>query len=135
MRKSSFSAWVYLLMVFAAGTALGVVSDRLYTAKTVIAKSTRPSAGEFRRKYIEDLRARLKLDDKQVTQLSQILDATDKRMKALHERYSPEMTAIHKEQVDRVHEILNDTQDVAYDKLRQERQRQHEAEEKGKERR
>lgn len=129
MRRSSFSAWVYLLMVFAAGSALGVVSDRLYTAKSVIAKS-KPTAAEFRQRYIDDLRTRLKLTPKQVKQLSQVLDETDKRMKDLHERYRPEMTAIHKDQVDKVHEILDDTQDVAYDKMRQERQRQREAEEK-----
>lgn len=132
MKRSGFSAWVYLLMVFAAGSALGVVSDRLYTAKSVIAKSTKPSATEFRRRYIEDLRTRLTLDSKQVTQLSQILDDTDKRMKGLHDRYRPEMTAIHKDQVEKVHAILNDTQDAAYDKMRLERQKQREAEETAK---
>jgi hypothetical protein len=131
MRKSSFSAWVYLLMVFAAGSALGVVSDRLYTAKSVIAKS-KPSASEFRRRYIEDLRTRLSLDGKQVTGLSEILDNTDKRMQDLHERYRPEMTSIHQDQVEKVHGILTETQRAAYDKIRKERQRQREAEEKDK---
>jgi hypothetical protein len=128
MRKSSLSAWFYLLMVFAAGAALGVVSDRLYTAKTVIAKS-KPTAAEFRQRYIDELRTRLKLDAKQVVQLSDILDVTDKRMQDLHERYRPDMTAIHKSQVDQVHAILTDAQRAEYDKMRKERQLKREAEE------
>jgi uncharacterized membrane-anchored protein YhcB (DUF1043 family) len=131
MRKSSFSAWVYLLMVFAAGTALGVVSDRLYTAKSVIAKS-KPTAAEFRQRYVDELRTHLKLDAKQVTELSAILDDTDKRMQDLHEHYRPDMTAIHQDQVEKVHAILTEPQRAAYDKMRKERQRQREAEEKAK---
>jgi hypothetical protein len=53
-------------------------------------------------------------------------------MQELHERYRPDMTAIHKDQVDRVHAILSDTQRTTYDKMRKERQKQREAEEKAK---
>jgi hypothetical protein len=125
------SALIYLLMVFIAGAALGVVSDRLYTAKSVIAKS-KPTAAEFRQRYIEELRTRLKLDAKQVTRLSEILDDTDKRMQELHERDRPDMIAIHKDQVDQVHAILTEPQRTEYDKMRKERQKRREAEEKAK---
>ena len=129
MRRSSLPAWVYLLMVFAAGSALGVVSDRLYTAKTVIANSmsTVPkSPAEFRQRYMEEIRSRLKLTGKQVSEVSQILDHTDKRMQAIHE---PEMMAIHKDQVTEVRAILTDRQREEYDQMRKERQKKHEAEE------
>ncbi len=128
MRRSNLPAWVYLLMVFAAGSALGVVSDRLYTTKSVIAnsKAAPRNPAEYRQRYVDELRGRLKLDAKQVVELSGILDTTDKRMQALHEHYRPEMTAIHKDQVDEVHAILTEAQRVEYDKMRQERQKRRE---------
>ncbi len=122
------SAWLYLLMVFAAGAALGVMSDRLYTANTVIAKS-KPAAAEYRQRYISELRGRLKLDAKQVDQLSKILDTTDQKMQELHERYRPDMTAIHQDQVNQMHAILTEAQRTEYDKMRAERQKRRDAEE------
>jgi len=49
-------------------------------------------------------------------------------MHALHERDRPEMTAIHQEQVDKVHAILDDKQDAEYDKMREEREKRRAAE-------
>ena len=92
-------------------------------------KAAPKNPAEYRRRYIEELRTRLKLDAAQVTQLSEILDTTDRRMQDLHERYRPDMTAIHKDQVKQVHAILTEAQWAEYDKMRKERQQKRDAEE------
>ena len=122
--------WAYLLLVFAGGGVVGVFADRLYTVKGVSADSrAQPrTPDEYRQKYVEELKTRLKLDAVQVAKLNAVLESTQERMHQLHEREKPEMTAIHQEQVDRVHEILNDKQDVEYDKMREEREKRRAAE-------
>jgi hypothetical protein len=124
IKRSNFSAWVYLLLVFACGAALGVFSDHLYTTKTVVAKSiaTKNDPNEFRRKYIDEMRMRLKLTAGQTSELSLILDETGAQMHDLHEKYKPEMTAIHNAQVDRVKGILTDAQRSEYQKMMDERE-------------
>ena len=132
MKRSSLSTWVYLLLVFASGVALGVFSDHLYTAKTVLAKTVaaRNDPNEFRRKYMEEMRTRLKLDAKQVSTLSQILDETGVQMRDLHEKYRPEMTSIHNAQVDRVRRILTIDQRSEYQKMLDEREAKRQADKK-----
>jgi hypothetical protein len=132
MKRSSISTWVYLVLVFASGAALGVFSDHLYTTKTVLAKSVavRNDPNEFRRKYIDEMRTRLKLDGKQVSTLSEILDQTDAQMHDLHQKYRPEMTAIHNVQVDRVKGILSDPQRNEYEKMLAEREAKRKLEKK-----
>ena len=131
MKRSSASAWVYLLLVFVGGAGFGFTADRFYTAKTVSADSrvaAPKSAAEYRQRYIEELHTRLHLEPTQVAKLTAILDDTDNRMKDLHERYRPEMTEIHKEQVKNVHAILTEKQSTEYDKMRAEHQKRREAE-------
>jgi hypothetical protein len=132
MKRSNTSTWVYLLLVFLSGAALGVFSDHFYTTKTVLAKSVaaRNDPNEFRHKYIEDMRNRLKLDAKQISTLSQILDETDVQMHDLHQKYRPEMTSIHNAQVDRVKGILSDAQRTEYQKMLDEREAKRKAEKK-----
>ena len=127
MRRTNVSAWVYLLIVFAGGAGLGAVADRLYTARSVAAKQ------DPRQRYIEELRGHLKLSQDQTSKLSAILDATDQKMKDLHERDRPEMTAIHKQQVAQVQAILTEPQRAEYNRMRAERQKRREAEEKSRE--
>jgi hypothetical protein len=132
MKRSSFSTWVYLLLVFSSGAALGVFSDHLYTTKTVNATSiaTKNDPTQFRRKYVEEMRNRLKLDAKQVSTLSQILEETDVQMHDLHQKYRPEMTSIHNAQVDRVKGILTEPQRTEYQNILAEREARRKAENK-----
>jgi hypothetical protein len=132
MKRSSFSTWIYLLLVFASGAALGVFSDHLYTTKTVLAKSvaTKNDPNEYKRKYIDEMRTRLKLDAKQVESLGQILDDARNQMRDLHEKYKPEMTSIHNAQVGRVKGILTDAQLADYQKMLDEREAKRAAEQK-----
>jgi hypothetical protein len=133
MKRSNLSTWVYLVLVFASGAALGVFSDHLYTTKTVMAKNVaaaKNESNEFRRKYVEEMRTRLKLDAKQVSTLSQILDETGTQMRDLHEKYKPEMTSIHNAQVDRVKGILTGAQRAEYQRMLDEREVHRRAEQK-----
>jgi hypothetical protein len=132
MKRSSFSTWVYLLLVFASGAALGVFSDHIYTTKTVIAKSNAPNRdpNESKRKHIEEMRTRLKLAPAQVTQLTLILDETRGQMHDVMEKYKPEMESIHNAQVDRVKAMLSDTQRGEYVQMLAEREAKRAAESK-----
>lgn len=132
MKRSSVSTWVYLLLVFSSGAALGVFSDHLYTTKTVLATSiaTKNDPTQYRRKYVEEMRTRLKLDTKQVSTLGQILEETDVQMHDLHQKYRPEMTSIHNAQVDRVKGILTDAQRNEYQSMLAEREAKRKAEKK-----
>jgi hypothetical protein len=131
MNGSRIPVWLYLFLVFAGGLGVGAFGDRLYTAKTVRAdtREAGPRTPEdYRKRYIDELKKRLYLSPDQVTKLTAILEATQARMHALHERDRPEMAAIHQEQVDRVHAILDDKQDSEYDKMREEREKRRAAE-------
>jgi succinate dehydrogenase flavin-adding protein (antitoxin of CptAB toxin-antitoxin module) len=132
MKRSGISTSIYLFLVFLSGAALGVFSDHLYTTKTVLAKTVaaKNDPNEFRRKYIDEMRLRLKLDNKQVSALSQILDNTDAQMHDLHQKYKPEMTAIHNTQVDRVMAMLSDAQKAEYQKMLADREAKRKSEKK-----
>jgi hypothetical protein len=124
MKRSNSSTWIYLLLVFLSGAALGIFSDHLYTTKTVLAKTVaaKSDPNEFRRKYTDEMRGRLKLDAKQLSTLNQILDETDVQLRDLHQKYRPEMTSIHNAQVDRVKEILSNGQRTEYQRMLDERE-------------
>ncbi len=133
MNGSRVPVWVYLLLVFAGGAGVGVFSDRLYTAKTVIADSRTAlprNPDDYRKHYVDELKRRLNLTPGQITQLNAVLAATQERMRLLHERDRPEMTAIHQEQVDKVHAILDAKQHAEYDRMRAEREKRRTAERK-----
>jgi hypothetical protein len=115
-----------------SGAALGVFSDHLYTTKTVLAKTVaaKTDPNEYRRKYTEEMHVRLKLDPAQVSTLSKILDETEAQVHDVHEKWRPEMAAIHNSQVDRVKGMLTDSQRVEYQKMLAEREAQRKAEKK-----
>ncbi len=131
MTGTRIPVWGYLILVFVGGAGVGIFGDRLYTAETVSAdtRSGSPrSPDEYRKRYTDELKKRLNLTPNQLVKLNGVLQATQERMHVLHERDRPEMTAIHQEQVDQVHAILNDKQDAEYDKMRQEREKRRAAE-------
>jgi len=133
MIGSRVPVWLYLILVFAGGAGVGVFGDRLYTTETTVRADTRSGSrtpDEYRTRYIEELKRRLNLTPDQLLKLNAVLQATQERMHALHERDRPEMSAIHQEQVDKVHAILDDRQDAEYDKMRQEREKKRAAERK-----
>src|SRR5208283_5343009 len=106
MPKSRFSAFVYLFLVFAGGTAVGALGYRLYTVQTVLSvslgglrKSGPPDPEEARKRQVAEMKDRVKLDASQLIQYNQVLDKTREDFHALHDRMNAEGRAIHDRQV------------------------------------
>jgi hypothetical protein len=122
MKSSSIKVATYLLLVFTSGIAVGAFSQHLYTARSVSARTSRPrNPEEYRKKYLGEMKSRLNLNAEQAVKLNSILDQTHNRFEELRERSKPETDAIHKDQIDQINGILNDTQRAEYEKLRKER--------------
>ncbi|HTT61588.1 MAG TPA: hypothetical protein VMG35_07100 [Bryobacteraceae bacterium] len=118
MRRSNLSTLLYLLVVFASGAVVGGFANRLYMARTVNATvKAPPSRAELRKQYVEDMRSRLHLNDAQVAELRQIMDATAQRMHEMHK-------TIGDEHIQKVIAILDDNQKAEYAKMRADREKQ-----------
>jgi Spy/CpxP family protein refolding chaperone len=122
MRRSNFATLMYLLVVFASGAVVGGFANRLWMAKTVSTTvSAPPSHAELNKQYIRDMRSRLHLTGDQVTQLKQIMDASDQRMRESKK-------SIKEEHIGKVVAMLDDNQKAEYAKWREERERRHQQE-------
>lgn len=125
MPKSRFSAILYLLVVFVSGALVGTFSYRLYSMKTVNAGAPppRPTPEEARRHYVDDLRTKAKLDDRQVATLNEILDGTHGEFDQLRSKMRAEGQAIQNRQVERINGMLSPEQQKAFADFRAERER------------
>src|SRR5258708_19852808 len=112
----TFSRWkiaLYVGLVFVSGALLGAFSHRLYMVSGVSANAPR-NPEEFRRRYMEEMKSRLKLTADQVTQLSAILDETRSRVRSTRQSIEPEIRKIRDEQQEKVHPILSPDQRPEY---------------------
>jgi hypothetical protein len=137
MPTSKLSATIYLSLVFLSGILVGGVSYRVYSLKTVSASTTgsrRATPEEFRRRYVNDLRTRLNLDEKEVSQIQQILDQTDAEFHQLRANMNAQAQTLHDQQVARIKAILAPDQEAGYDQFRAEREKKRKAENKGEKR-
>jgi Spy/CpxP family protein refolding chaperone len=123
MRRNSFTTILYLAILFFSGVAVGAFGLKLYTLNSVRAGG-RPSAEEFKGRYIAEMRSRLNLTDDQVNKLGPILDETRKQFRELHEKHRPELKAIQDEQTQRIRALLNDSQQAEYSRFLDEREKQ-----------
>jgi hypothetical protein len=128
MRRSNLTTLLYLVLVFASGIVVGGFANRLYMMRSVSAASS-PKATQnhaaFREKYVQEMRTKLNLTDAQVSELQQIIEATDHRLRDMHKD-------IDNEHARKVAAMLNDTQKAEYTKIREERERKRqEREQKG----
>jgi hypothetical protein len=134
MPRTRYSAAMYLILVFASGILVGVVSHRLYITTTVNATAPQAprSMAEFRRKYLAEMRARVGVNDEQIASVNKILDDTKARFDDLHKKETARHDTISREQVDSISALLTPPQKLAYDKWRDERARLHAAAQKQK---
>jgi len=125
MTKSRLSAAVYLSLVFLSGALVGGLSYRLYAVNSVsaITGSPRPSPEEARRRYMDSIRAKVKLDELQVQQVNQILDETRTQFDQIRGKMHAEGQAIQNRQVEEISAILRDDQKPLYAAFREERER------------
>ena len=121
MKKSTVSAALYVALVFVSGIAVGGFGHWLYASSSVSATARRPSPEEYRRKYVEELHTRLKLNDEQVKQLQGILDQTRTIYKQVYEKHRPEYKAIHEAQSNQIRALLSPWQLAEYEQYRMER--------------
>ncbi len=126
MNFSRSSVTLYVLLVFCSGIAIGVFGHSLYTA-TAVSTATSQKPEEWRKRYIGEMEARLKLKPEQVKNLGSILDETRVRFHEVRERTKPEFDSIRKQQVDKVKAILDDSQRAEYEKMRAEREAREKA--------
>ena len=141
MPKSRLSAALSLLLVFLSGGVLGAFAYRLYSISPVHsgrdpgAPPRKMSPEEWRKKYVSDLTAVVKLDPQQLAALNGVLDRTrdeveklNGKMKlehdAVNEKWHPDREAIHHQQVESVKALLRPDQIPLYEAFRAERERQ-----------
>src|SRR3954454_16328921 len=101
MPKNRTSALLSLMFVFLSGALVGAVSYRLYMVNTVTGGA--PTAGqrppkldpeEIRKRRINEMREKVKLDDEQVAKLNVIYDHPRQQFHALKEKGDEEGHAI-----------------------------------------
>ena len=123
-KRPIFTTRLYLALVFLSGILVGGFGVRLYTLSPVSASVNPRNPEEFKRRYIDEMHARLHLSDQQVKQLGPILDETRQRYREFHERYKPELKAIQNQQVGKIRSILTEAQQPEYNKMLEEREKQ-----------
>ena len=119
MSQKRISTSVYLLVVFLCGAVAGSFGHRLYMMNSVKAEST---PDDYRRRYVEEMRTRLKLDEGQVAKIGVIFDDTRRKVRELYASKKPEMKVIQDEQTSRINGMLNEKQQQEYRRFQQERE-------------
>jgi protein CpxP len=141
MKKSSLSVGISLLAVFLSGAVVGAFGHRLYMVRSVysglatVRQPTPPKPEEFRKKYVEELRTRLQLDEPQLAKLNTILDQTREKFHQVRERSKErsksESMQVRQEQRSQIRAMLKPEQQPEYEKVIQERDnRERERQEK-----
>jgi hypothetical protein len=121
MLKTRSSALLSLILVFLSGTLVGAVSYRLYMVNTVNSgggSSGRPprmDPEEVRKRRINEMRDKVKLDEAQVSKLNVIYDNTRQQFHDLKKRGDEEGRQIWDAQKDAVRAILRPDQLPLYE--------------------
>jgi hypothetical protein len=120
VNRLSLPFWLYGLLIFAGGTAVGALGHRLYTSSSVTAVSHSAKPDEWRERFTGEMKSRVKLDDEQMERLNVILDESKELFDQVRSKYHPEMKAIYEAQVERINSMLSEEQRAEYAKIRQE---------------
>ena len=123
MKRPAVTTTLYVLLVFASGIAVGGSAHLLYTSNSVIASTAPRPPAEYRRQLVAEMSTRLHLTKDQVSQLEPILDETRRRYQECHKKIDPETKAIQAEQVQKIRALLTDDQQVEFEKMRAEREK------------
>ena len=124
MPRNRFSIALYLILVFASGILVGVVSHRLYATNTASANAPKATMGEFRKRYLDGMRNQVGATEEQVRAVNSILEDTKRKLDELAAKEKPMHDEIRMEHIEQIRALLNDQQKIAYDKWRAERARQ-----------
>lgn len=123
MPRTRLSAVLYLLLVFASGILVGVVSTHLYAVKASVTPAVAPrTMAELRTRYMTEMRKRVPgMNDDQATAITKILDDTKKKFDEIRRQERPTRDRIQQEQIDAIRALLTDAQRPAYDAWRADR--------------
>jgi len=124
MRPTRWSVALYMALVFVCGGVAGAFAYRLYTVSGVSANVGQRNPEEFRKRFMADLKARLQLNDDQAAKLGVIMDETRVRVRTTRDTIEPELRKIRDDQRQRISELLSPSQQVEWQKIIDERQRQ-----------
>jgi hypothetical protein len=124
MPRTRLSAILYLLLVFASGILVGVVSTHLYAVKASVPANAGPrTLAEFRSRYLAEMRQKIGVNDEQAAAVSKILDDTKAKFDDIRRAERPQRDRIQQEQIDAIRAVLTDAQKPAFDAWRSERQK------------
>lgn len=123
MPRGRLSIALYLILVFASGIMVGVVSYRLYSTNTASANAPKATIGEFRRQYLEGIRTQVGVSDDQLHSIDLILQDTKRKLDELAVREKPLHDEIRDDHIQQIRNLLNDQQKAAYDNWRAARAR------------
>jgi hypothetical protein len=113
-----------MALVFVCGGVAGAFAYRLYTVSGVSANAAQRNPEEFRKRFMADLKSRLQLNDDQAAKLSVIMDETRMRVRTTRDTIEPELRKIRDDQRQRISELLSPSQQVEWQRIIDERQRQ-----------
>ena len=124
MKPTRWTVALYMALVFVCGGVAGAFAYRLYTVSGVSANVGQRNPEEFRKRFMADLKARLQLNDDQAAKLGVIMDETRARVRTTRDTIEPELRKIRDDQRQRISELLSPSQQVEWQKIIDERQRQ-----------
>jgi hypothetical protein len=133
MLRSRFSAALYLVLVFLSGALLGGFAYRLYSVNTVTATvPRRPDPVEWRKRYMEEMRTQVHIDQGQDAQISQILDETRAAVNKIREQEKQKYQDEQNAQIARIFQLLRPEQRPLYAKMRADREARRKAQQNKK---
>ena len=116
MIRSRFSAALYLALVFVSGSLFGGFAYRLYSVNTVSAQRTDPV--EWRKRYMDEMRAYVHTNSDEEAQINQILDETGAAFGQIREREKQAYQNEQDAQIAKIFQLLHPDQRPLYAKLR-----------------
>ncbi len=131
MKLTRWTVALYMGLVFVCGGVVGAFGHRLYTVSGVSANVASRNPEEFRKKYLADIKARLKLTDAQVTEMSVIMDDTRMRFRETRAIIEPQMKKIREDQQRKFAELFLPEQLAEWQKIAEERERARQNKKRG----
>ncbi|MDP9112906.1 MAG: hypothetical protein M3O20_04410 [Acidobacteriota bacterium] len=126
MKTTRWTVALYMALVFACGIVVGAFAFRLYTVSGVSANVGERNPEEFRKRFMADLKSRLRLSDEQAAKLGDILEETRMRVRAARGTIEPELQKIRDDQKQKISGLLSPSQQMEWEKIQDERQRKRE---------
>lgn len=121
MKLSRWTVPVYVGLIFSSGILVGAYGHRFFDV-TAVSADARRNPEEFRKRFIAEMKSRLRLTNDQSTQLNDVLDSTHVEFQNTRDSIEPALAKIREQQHQRILEILKSDQVAEYEKMRRERE-------------